>query len=59
MRLSTLNLVKQHFSEKINELAGTEDEQTPELINGLITQLEEYDYDTDADGVSELSLIHI
>ena len=53
MRLSTLNLVKQHFSEKINELAGTEDEQTPELINGLITQLEEYDYDTDADGVSE------
>ena len=53
MRLSTLNLVKQHFSERINELAGTEDEATPELINSMITQLEEYDYDTDEIGISE------
>ena len=34
-------------------MSGTEDEATPELINGLITQLAEYDYANDEHGMAE------
>ena len=53
MRLTTLNLVKRYFNEKIAEVKGTEDEATPELINGLIKQLAEYDYANDEHGMAE------
>ena len=53
MRLTTLNLVKRYFNERIAELSGTEAEATPDLINGLITQLEEYDYAIDEHGMAE------